>query len=175
LSHEVPDYYGKHSGHRRKDRNSRTPVFSGFAAKRFNFLSEQGEIDMGLVECALEYLAVHILRLKGDSKKVFLFHSTINNFAFMVLPLAISFLPQAGAGLLFIQNLGYTILLLTLGMSLLYGKTDKESLRVSLLSPALIATVLSTILVLTGLNRFIPKMVLMYLNYSACLQSPCLS
>jgi predicted permease len=75
----------------------------------------------------------------------------------MVLPLAISFIPGQGAGLLFINNLGIFLMLFTLGIIILSGSLDLKIILSNLLSPGLIATVLAIIIVLTGLNNFIPK------------------
>jgi len=102
-------------------------------------------------------LFIKISKYKEDQKKVFLYHSTFNNFSFMVLPLAVAFMPQKGAGLLFVHNLGLVILITSLGVVILSGNTDVSEMLKNLLSPALIATVLSIIVVLTGYNKLIPK------------------
>jgi malate permease and related proteins len=113
----------------------------------------------GLVGYFIALMFARIHKFQGDRKKIYIYHLMINNFSFMVLPLAIFFLPEKGAGMLFIHNLGYTVLLLSLGVIVMSGRYDFKSIFKSLLSPALIATVASIIIVLLGFNKYIPKLV----------------
>jgi malate permease and related proteins len=113
----------------------------------------------GLTGYVLALFVARMHKFQGDRKRIYIYHLMINNFSFMVFPLAVYFLPEKGAGMLFIHNLGFTILLLSLGVIVMSGKYDFKSIFNSLLSPALIATVLSIVIVLLGINRYIPKLV----------------
>ncbi|MBN2440507.1 MAG: AEC family transporter [Spirochaetales bacterium] len=107
----------------------------------------------------LALLVVKLMRYDGDEKKIFLYHGTINNFVFLVLPFVDMMIPGKGAGLLFIHNLGITILLWTLGISVLNPGTSFSEMRRNLLSPGLIATTGGIFLVMTGLNLHIPALI----------------
>jgi malate permease and related proteins len=111
----------------------------------------------GLIGFGVGLIFIKMKKYKGDEKKIFLFHTTFNNFSFMVLPFAIAFLPEKGAGLLFIHNLSFILLILTLGIVILSGSSDLKEVLKNLLSPALLATIFSIIIVLLDLNKYIPK------------------
>lgn len=98
-------------------------------------------------------------RFSNEKKSIFLYHSLINNFVFMVLPFAITLLPAKGAGLLFLHNLGMILMIWLLGVPMLAGKYNFRKSMKQLLTPGLIITVLSILLVLTGLNVYIPTVV----------------
>jgi predicted permease len=99
-------------------------------------------------------------RFSGDRKNVFLFHATMNNFFIMALPFAQMMLPKKGLALLTVSNLGSTVTLWVLGVTLLSGKIESKSIVRSVLSPAMIATVSATVFVLTGVNTLIPRFAL---------------
>lgn len=105
----------------------------------------------------LALIIVKIFKFKDIKKQMFLFHSSINNFVFMVIPFAVLFLPEKGLGLLFLHNLGYLLFLWLVGVTLLQGKSSIRDVLKRLLTPGLIATVLGVIFVLTGLNNKIPN------------------
>ncbi|MBN2509204.1 MAG: AEC family transporter [Spirochaetales bacterium] len=93
---------------------------------------------------------------EGDRKKIFLYHSAVNNFVFMVIPFAVLFLGERGKGLLFLHNLGYILFMWTIGVSLLKDGGDSIPLSKRLLTPGLIATVAGITAVLTGISTRIP-------------------
>lgn len=106
---------------------------------------------------AIALLFVKIFKYVNDDKKIFLYHSSINNFVFMVIPFATLFLGERGTGLLYLHNLGYIVFLWTVGVSIMKDKNDKTPIFKRLLTPGLIATVLGVITVFTGLNNQIPE------------------
>lgn len=107
---------------------------------------------------AIGMIFLKITGFKDDRKKIFLYHTTINNFIYMVLPFAMSMIPGKGVGLLFIHNLGYLLVLWTLGISILKGSIGLKGCLKNLLSPGLISTMIAIIVVISGMNKYIPKM-----------------
>jgi predicted permease len=95
---------------------------------------------------------------RGDRRKIFLFHATFNNFSFMVLPFAMAFLPEKGAGLLFISNLGFILAIQSLGIIILKGHEGLLSTLRHLASPGLLATLAAILLVLSGFNHYVPSL-----------------
>lgn len=123
-----------------------------------NLLLPVTALATALIGLGIGAAAVAIGRTRGDRRTIFLFHSTFNNFSFMVLPLAMALLPGKGAGLLFISNIGFILLIQSLGIILLKGRQSLgETLR-HLASPGLVATLLAIVLVLTGANHAIPPL-----------------
>ncbi|OVE82198.1 hypothetical protein BVY04_01635 [bacterium M21] len=102
---------------------------------------------------------VRMLGYTGDRKKVYLYHSTINNFVFMVLPFADMLFPENGAALVFVHNLGIILVLWTLGISSFTGGTGLKDSAKNLLSPALLATVGSILFVMAGFSLSTSSMV----------------
>jgi len=96
----------------------------------------------------------------GARRNVFLFHSTMNNFFVMALPFAAFLLPEKGVALLTVCNLGSTVMLWSVGVTLMAGRGDLRATMRNVLSPAMVATLLGAAFVLTGLNRFIPALLL---------------
>lgn len=91
---------------------------------------------------------------KGGKKQMFLYHGTMNNYVYMAIPFVEVLIPGKGIGLLFIHNLGYIIILWTLGVAIFQGK--RGGFFKNLLNPGLGATFLAIFLVLTGWRAFIP-------------------
>ncbi|MBN1500749.1 MAG: AEC family transporter [Spirochaetes bacterium] len=109
-------------------------------------------------------LICKINKWKGTRKSIFLYHSTINNFVFLVLPFVTYFLPERGAGLLFVHNLGYMIILWTIGISFMtHNLTFRQKLK-QLFSNGLIATVSGIVIVLFNFNNYVPEMAVEILN-----------
>lgn len=106
---------------------------------------------------SLGFLLVKLNGWEGSKKSIFLYHSTINNYVFMILPFVEFFIPGKGAGLLFIHNLGYVVIVWTLGVALLTGNDRFKDHMKSLLSPGLIATFAGILFVAFGLSDYIPK------------------
>jgi predicted permease len=104
-------------------------------------------------------ILVRALRLDGDERKIFLFQSCFNNFSGMALPLVLAFLPEKGAGMLFISNLGFIVMMWSLGIILLKGQVKLREILVHLASPGLLMTLASILLVVSGLNRQVPALV----------------
>lgn len=104
-------------------------------------------------------IAVKVFGFKDDTEKIFLHQATFNNFAFMVLPFAVTFFPEKGAGLLFIHNLGIIILIWTLGVAIFTGRLSLKETVSNLLTPGLIVTFISMGIALVGGRRFIPPFV----------------
>jgi predicted permease len=101
-----------------------------------------------------------IMGYQGDRRRLFLFHATMNNFFTLALPFAEYFFPDKGAALLAVANLGSTICLWTLGIFIIAGTPSARQTVALLYSPCLVATFLAAAFVLTGLNRFIPDLIL---------------
>lgn len=109
---------------------------------------------------AVGLLICKIAGYRGEAKNIFLFHASMNNFLVMALPFAEYFLPERGVALLAVANLGSILVLWTLGVSLVAGKTDWTTmLRNVCFSPGLIATGAAILCVLCGVNRLIPSLV----------------
>ena len=96
----------------------------------------------------------------GDSKRMFLFHTTMNNFLGMALPLTLFFLPEKGAALLAVANLGSIIILWTLGVAVLAGNRGLRATLRSIFSPAMMAIIAGVACVFTGAGRLIPGFIM---------------
>lgn len=106
---------------------------------------------LGLLYCGIS-------GYKGDRKKIFLFHATMNNFLVMSLPFATFFFPQKGAALLTIANLASIIFLWTAGAIVVSGEFRlRESLKL-VINPCLLSTLAAIFFVFTGLNKYIPRL-----------------
>ncbi|MFQ3621811.1 MAG: AEC family transporter, partial [Spirochaetales bacterium] len=103
--------------------------------------------------------AARIAGYEGDQKKIFLFQATMNNFLLMALPFAEFFYPGKGTALLAVANLGSILALWTLGVSTIAGPLSKRELVGNILSPGMLATLVSILLVLARLNESIPPLV----------------
>lgn len=125
-----------------------------------NWLLPVAGLFTGLLGLGIGLVHAKAHHYQGDSKKIFLFHSTINNFGFMVLPLALAFLPEKGAGLLFMNNLAFIILIWTVGIVILEGRRPIREMLGYLLSPALIVTVLAIVIALAGVAKHTPRLLL---------------
>ena len=95
----------------------------------------------------------------GKRKHVFLFHATLNNFLIMSLPFVQLLLPGKGLALLSVSNLGSTLVLWTIGVTLMAGKVGVKAILKLVFSPVMIAMLLSVFLVLTKLNTLIPHLI----------------
>lgn len=116
----------------------------------------------------LGLIGVKLMKYQGVRRRSFLFQSMMNNFVFLVLPFAVLFFPERGAGLLFVHNLGIILLLWILCVPVLQGETrDKEKdLLIGLLkNPGIIATISAIILVLTGINTRLPAAITITMDY----------
>jgi predicted permease len=96
---------------------------------------------------------------EGDKKKIFLFHTTMNNFFIMALPFAEFFFPGKGTALLAVANLGSILLLWTLGASTVAGPMNRKELIKNIFSPGMIATIVAIVFVLSGWNEYIPPFI----------------
>ena len=109
----------------------------------------------------LGLIGVRLMGYRDDRRRCFIFQSMFNNFVFMVLPFALLFIPERGAGLLFIHNLGMILALWIVGVPILQGENKAgpaERLKSLLTNPGIIATVSAMILVLSGLNTRLPNL-----------------
>ncbi|WP_319478495.1 AEC family transporter [Marispirochaeta aestuarii] len=116
----------------------------------------------------LGLIAVKLMKYRGVRRNSFLFQSMMNNFVFLVLPFAVLFLPERGAGLLFVHNLGTILLLWTLCVPVLQGESrdrEKELFKSLLKNPGIISTLAAIILVLTGLNTRLPAAISITMDY----------
>jgi len=59
----------------------------------------------------------------GDEKNIFIYQSAVNNFIYFPLIFVMDMIPGRGAGLLFIHNLGYTVMIWIAGVPVLQGST----------------------------------------------------
>jgi predicted permease len=107
----------------------------------------------------LGLLICRLTRYTGERRKIFLLHAAMNNFFVMALPFAQFFFPEKGAALLAVANLGSMILLWTLGVSIIAGNLGARASIKNIFSPGMIATVAGVVCVLTGANRYIPRLV----------------
>lgn len=107
---------------------------------------------VGLVICRLA-------GFKEDRRKIFLFHATMNNFFVMALPFAEFFLPEKGAALLAVANLGSVIMLWSLGATVVAGSLGVKETVKGIFSPGMVATLGAVLFVITGMNRYIPSLV----------------
>ncbi|WP_319560212.1 AEC family transporter [Marispirochaeta sp.] len=108
------------------------------------------------------------MKYRGVRRSSFLFQSMMNNFVFLVLPFAVLFLPERGAGLLFVHNLGIILLLWTLCVPVLQGENrdkEKDLLMELVKNPGIIATISAIILVLTGINTRLPAAITITMDY----------
>jgi predicted permease len=113
----------------------------------------------GVVGYIFGLLFVKIFRYQDNTKKIFLYNSTINNFVFMVIPFVKLFFPENGLGLLFIHNVGFIIIIWTIGIFIFQGQLNiKESLK-GLINPGLVTTLFAILITLVGINKFIPRLV----------------
>ena len=101
-----------------------------------------------------------VSKFEGDRKKIYLYHASVNNFVFMVIPFAVLFLGERGKGLLFLHNLGYIVFLWTVGVAQLKDGKDTTPLYKRLLTPGLVATIAGVAVVLSGLSPHIPNYVM---------------
>jgi predicted permease len=95
----------------------------------------------------------------GEQKKMFLFHATMNNFLGMALPLTLFFLPEKGAALLAVANLGSIIVMWTLCVAILAGNTGIRAAVKNICSPAMFAIVAGVACVLLDAGALIPRLV----------------
>ncbi len=123
-----------------------------------NYLLPITAVLTALLGLGIGTVASTVARLQGDRRTIFVFHSMFNNFSFMVLPLAMAFLPVKGSGLLFISNIGFILLIQSIGILMLKGSQSLGATLRNLLSPGLLATVLAIILVMTGTQHAVPQL-----------------
>ncbi len=100
---------------------------------------------------------LHFNRFSECDKRVFLYDATINNFVFLVLPFVIVMIPDRGKGMLFLHNLGFLVVLWTLGISILRGGLNVRDRLRHLFSPGLVATLAGCLFVICGLVQWIPS------------------
>ncbi|MBN1647798.1 MAG: AEC family transporter [Spirochaetales bacterium] len=112
----------------------------------------------------LGLLGARLFGFRDDERKIFIYHSAINNFVFMVIPFVALFFGERGLGLLFLHNLGYILFLWIVGVSVLQGKAPPREMFRRLLTPGFLATIFGIIIVLTGLNNHMPGMVLSFFD-----------
>lgn len=96
----------------------------------------------------------------GEQKRIFLFHSAMNNFFLMALPFAEFFFPDKGAALLAVANLGSMISLWVLGPLIMTGNLGVRQTLANIFSPGLIATLAGIVFALAGWGRFIPDLIM---------------
>ncbi|HBE02460.1 MAG: hypothetical protein A2096_13925 [Spirochaetes bacterium GWF1_41_5] len=99
--------------------------------------------------------AVYIFRIKGSDRKIFLYHSVINNYVFIVIPFVDSMIPGKGRALLFVHNLGFIIIVWTLGISLLSPAGSRLNFK-TVFTPGLVVTLLAIAGALLSVKNFIP-------------------
>jgi predicted permease len=99
----------------------------------------------------------------GQDKLQFLSLISFQNSGYLPLVLVASLLPAAKADTMFIYIflflLGFNLLFFSFGVYLLTFTRDKKFTWQSLLSPPVIATGLSLLVVWSGLNKFIPQFI----------------
>lgn len=125
-----------------------------------NWILPVGGLATGLIGLAFGLVYAKLRGIKGGQRKVYLFHAMLSNFGFMVLPLATAFLPETGAGLLFLNNLAFIALTWTVGIVILEGRRPLREMLGYLLSPALIVLVVAVAVVLAGWSPHVPGLVL---------------
>lgn len=112
---------------------------------------------MYLLLMALSMLLVKMFRLKGNRKNVFRAVATFGNVGFMGIPLVVELYPDTALIYISLFTILDQCLFWTYGVSLTYP-ADREKQKFSLkglknlLSPALVAILLGTVLVLLGVH-----------------------
>jgi len=103
--------------------------------------------------------------IRGTQYKLqFLSLITFQNSAYLILPLVAALLPPDKLNIMFIYIflflLGFNLVIFSLGMYILSFTKEKKFQLGSLLSPPVIATLASLIVVFFGLNRYFPEALL---------------
>ncbi|MDD4894827.1 MAG: AEC family transporter [Candidatus Omnitrophica bacterium] len=103
--------------------------------------------------------------IRGTQYKLqFLSLITFQNSAYLILPLVAALLPPDKLNIMFIYIflflLGFNLVIFSLGMYILSFTKEKKFKLGSLLSPPVIATLASLIVVFFGLNRYFPEALL---------------
>ena len=127
-------------------------ITSGLKPDATNVILPFTALITAFVGLGLGFLAVGIFKFKDDRKKVFLYHSSINNFVFMAIPFVSLFYGERGLGLLFLHNLGYILFLWTFGVGLLHEKQTAGMALKRMVNPGLIATFLGILFVVFGIK-----------------------
>lgn len=109
---------------------------------------------------ALGLIACRIFGYQGDERSMLLLHAAMNNFFVMALPFAQYFYPGKGAALLAVANLGSILSLWTLGVFIVAGNVGFKQTVKNILCPGMVATVAAILCVFSGINRFIPQLIL---------------
>jgi len=113
-----------------------------------------------LIGFLIGFILCRLAGYNGERKKMFLFHTTMNNFLTMALPIILFFLPQKGTALLAVANLGSIIIMWTLAAGILTGsRSVRQTLR-SVFSPAMLAIIAGVTIVLLDVGKFIPGVVM---------------
>lgn len=95
--------------------------------------------------------------VKGKGLRTFAFSGGINNYGYIPIPLvAALFGDSATTGVLLVHNVGIEIALWTVGIFLLGGNLNKETLR-RMINPPLIALAGALAINFSGLYPFIPE------------------
>jgi len=91
-------------------------------------------------------------------RKTFHHLCAINNYGFLPIVLVQELWGEGALAKLFFMNLGSTIGFWTVGVGLLGEPAPRKALR-GIVTPGLITVLLSLVLCVTGINRFIPELV----------------
>lgn len=99
---------------------------------------------------AVGYLVSKLIRLKDDEFSVALFVSILSNTVFVAFPLVIAMYGNTGLFYASITNIAFNIVAFTLGIFIISGDKKHMSIK-SMLSPPLVVTVLSLLILLIGI------------------------
>ena len=118
---------------------------------------------LGMISIAFPILLSLFLSLFMDAtneeKRTFIYTCSFNNYNFIPIPLVFMFFKEKGLALLFLHNVGCTILYWTIGIWLLSGKKDKDTFK-RILSPSFVIVLLSVLISYFEFNKYIPNIVL---------------
>ncbi len=106
---------------------------------------------------AVGYLVSKLIKLKDDEFSVALFVSILSNTVFVAFPLVIAMYGNTGLFYASITNIAFNILAFTLGIFIISGDKKNMSIK-SMLSPPLVVTLLSLLILLLGIP--IPEFIL---------------
>ncbi len=100
-----------------------------------------------LMSFVLGYIVSKLLGLKDDEFRVTLFISLLSNTVFVAFPLVSAIYGNTGLFYASITNIPYNILAFTIGIAIISGDKKNMSIK-SMLSPPLVVTVLSLLILL---------------------------
>jgi predicted permease len=118
---------------------------------------------------AVGYYAARLLGFTvGTGRRTFAFSAGIYNYSYITVPVMTALFGSGSLGVLFAHNVGVEVAIWVVGVMVLSGRSWREGWR-QLLSPPVLALVISVAVNLTGLGAHLPGIVLQVVRpLSAC-------